>query len=291
MIDCIKKMFSGAHFFTLIYLILNVALITAVLSLFLSYYNLPGWAIPIVGFLVYVCSAALALSPIGESLIRWKNGCKLISDPDIEARIVPLFNEVYAKAKEKEPGLPDDVTLYMAYDNDANAFAVGRKSICFHTGLLNATDDEIKGVLAHEFGHLAHKDTILLMLVVVGNLFVTLFTTFLYFINILIKAFGFVVGDAFGEGIEGFISGCLIAFVNNVLIWGWTKLGVVLLMASSRKDEFEADRFSAELGYARGLCGFLYRFTNTGATGLFAILAASHPDSGARVAALAPYLD
>ncbi|MFQ6860984.1 MAG: M48 family metalloprotease [Beduini sp.] len=45
----------------------------------------------------------------------------------------------------------------MLDDDGANAFAKGRRTICITREMLNAPVKEIKAVLGHEFGHLAHK--------------------------------------------------------------------------------------------------------------------------------------
>ena len=70
-------------------------------------------------------------------------------------------------------------------------------------------------------------------------------------------------------------------------MWIWTKIGVLLCMHSSRKNEFEADAYAAQRGYAVGLCEVLESFgTGSGKSGLFAALAASHPETSQRVAKL-----
>lgn len=90
-------------------------------------------------------------------------------------------------------------------------------------------ESQIKATLAHEFGHLAHKDTDLILVVSVGNL---------------------------------------------------------IVMKSSRGNEFEADEFSFNLGYGNDLCILLNSIGNSGAKGLFANLASSHPDKHDRIAKL-----
>ena len=51
-----------------------------------------------------------------------------------------------------------------------NAFALGRNTIVVTRGIMSAlSDEEIKGVLAHEFAHIVNKDTQIAMLVTVAT--------------------------------------------------------------------------------------------------------------------------
>ena len=52
---------------------------------------------------------------------------------------------------------PDDVSMYIIGSSDVNAFVSGGQNIFVHTGLILAarTPNELKGVLAHETGHIA----------------------------------------------------------------------------------------------------------------------------------------
>ena len=62
----------------------------------------------------------------------------------------------------------DDYTFYLVNDNTPNAFAAGTggsRIVALHTGLVRSMNpNEVKGVLAHEFGHLKNNDIFLLIL-------------------------------------------------------------------------------------------------------------------------------
>ncbi len=75
------------------------------------------------GFFVYLATISIALSPIGEFIVRFQTGCKKIKDPEVMNRLEPLFYEVYQKAKMQEPLISDSVRLYMNEDESENAFA------------------------------------------------------------------------------------------------------------------------------------------------------------------------
>lgn len=170
--------------------------------------------------------------------------------------------------------------------------ATGRKTVCITEGMLNAPKEEIKATLAHEMGHIAHKDTDLILLVSVGNFIVT----FIFIaIRICGKAISLLVDlmtlSSADEAKIGRASMKLQLFIQDliigVLFWVWTKIGIMLVMKSSRDNEFEADKFAFNLGYGNALCELLDSpFIGSSTKGLFANLMNSHPDKNDRIAAL-----
>lgn len=159
-VDFFKNLFKKNNIGTVIWMILNVIIICLVFVFFSGATTAGDVVISIfVGLLAYVSSVAIALSPVGETIMRWQNGCHKVEDSVILARIQPIFEEVYASAKKKNPELPEDIKLYMSEEKTPNAFAMGRHTVCFTKGLLSLSDSDIRGILGHEFGHLAHKDT------------------------------------------------------------------------------------------------------------------------------------
>ena len=284
-IDFFKNLFRKRNAGLIIWLVMNIALIIAIFSNGFS-----SWQGALIGFGLYVLSLVIALSPIGEWILRMQNGCKEMTDPEDLDRIMPLFNEVYAKAKAQNPELPDKVKLFVNDSDEPNAFATGRKTVCLTRGLFNYSDEQIKGVFAHEFGHLAHKDTDAILVVAVGNLIITtLFVIFRVCANIFMGVAQFI--SALSDGIGGAIAslftglGRLVANVLLALLMRlWTQIGTWLCMSSSRGNEYEADEYAFDCGYGEPLCEVLASFGSGGAKGLFATLASSHPDNDKRIA-------
>lgn len=275
-IEFFQKIVKAKNIGVLIYLFININIVVTLLG---------TMEIPfIVGLLIYFASIFIALSPIGELILRLNVGCTQIKRKEHVQRLLPIFNEVYERAKEKDPSLPDDIKLYMNKSQGINAFATGRKTICITKGLLQASDAEIKATLAHEFGHLSNKDTDLILLITVGNFIVTALFVFL-------RVFFWIMAI-----VAGFVSESLVSLVSTLLIdgllvfamWAWTKIGILLVMHASRLNEFEADTFASELGYAESLIILLDRIGDGSEdeSGLFANLASSHPASDLRIAAL-----
>lgn len=242
--------------------------------------------------MLYAVSLFVALSPIGECILRLQTGCKQIKRVEQINFIEPIFREVYDKAKILDPSIPDDIQLYINSDETPNAFATGRKTICITEGMLHMPESQIKAAFGHEFGHLAHKDTDLILIVSVGNLIVT---AFIIGIRIVIELFHLVFGVAtlFIGGSEGLLAAMMNTIYHALitaavvgLTWIWTNIGVHLVMESSRANEYEADEFSFNLGYGNALCALLDSVKDSNAKGLFANLANSHPDKDDRIAKL-----
>lgn len=287
--DFVLRMAGKQNIPLFIYLILNVLIIGGISSLFFA---LPiGWGI-LAGFLIYVASVTVALSPIGEFIIRYQNGCGKIEEKEIVDRLAPLFHEVYYKAKKENPLISNDIRLFINEDASPNAFATGRKTVCVTRGLLALGDEQIKATLAHEFGHLAHKDTDRILVVAIGNTAITAICM-LFQIGIIISNAVTAVIAVFVGNDEGFfisILNAIASFISMFLVRGfmkvWTMIGVALCMKTSRGNEYLADEFAYDLGYGEGLCSMLSCFTGEKPRGLFASLASSHPESEKRIARL-----
>ncbi|MCD7871923.1 MAG: M48 family metalloprotease, partial [Clostridiales bacterium] len=229
-------------------------------------------------FIVYFLSVFFSLSPLGEWALRKRMRCKKIKNSAVVKRIYPLFKEVYLRAMRLDSSLTDGVKLFIQADNSPNAFAVGRKSVCVTTGLLNLTDDEIKGILGHEFGHLAHKDTDLNLVVNISNVLINIVFLILWMFVISL-AFVFKVyflmlsfmsenkHSSFRETLMQIISLFAVFAVVNIIRRVWFSLGNLLLLASSRGKEYKADEFSCLLGYKSEMLSFFEMLPDSGKKG------------------------
>lgn len=290
-IDFFKRLTRKNNIPVLIYLVLNIFVIAGIIGLVFDG-KIVFWQALLIGIVLYGISLLIALSPIGEWILRLQTGCKKIKRVEQINYIEPLFREVYEKAKQLDSAVPDDVQLYMNDDKEPNAFATGRKTMCITEGLLHMPEEQIKATLGHEFGHLAHKDTDLILVVSVGNMIVS---AFIIGIRVIIGFFHFIISIATSlmGGPEGILASimnglyhALITALVTGLTWVWTKIGTILVMKSSRANEFEADEFSFNLGYGNDLCMLLDSIDSSSAKGLFANLASSHPDKDDRIAKL-----
>ena len=140
----------------------------------------------------------------------------------------------------------------------ANAFAIPGGRVYVFEGLIDKanTPDELAGVIAHEMGHVAHRDGLRSLLQSAGLSFV----------------FGMMLGD-FGGG------GAAVIAVRTVLQSSY-----------SRETEAEADAYGARLlagagGDPRALGDILQRIAGT--PGAFTKILLTHPEAKDRAAAIA----
>ena len=248
----------------IIYLILNLLIISCVVfNLLFRVVNALNIILAILlSFVLYFISIVIALSPIGEWIMRRQLGCKKIEDIRLLEYIEPIFNEVYEKARKLDPSIPANVKLYVNDSEEPNAFATGRKTVCITKGLINMPSDQIKATFGHEFGHLAHKDTDLILIVTVGNMIITTIVTIIRVIfailYVIFNIFCFIFRkDGLLVDILGWLTYLFVTVIINGFMYIWTKVGVLLVMKTSRSEELEADKFSFELGYGQELCRLL----------------------------------
>ncbi|HTS27950.1 MAG TPA: zinc metalloprotease HtpX [Bryobacteraceae bacterium] len=108
----------------------------------------------VMNFFSYFFSDKIALSmysaqPVSET-----------ENPEVYRRVAPIVQRLCERM-----GLPMP-KLYIIPEQSPNAFATGRNpshaSVAFTTGILQIMNDqEIEGVVAHELGHVLHRDILL----------------------------------------------------------------------------------------------------------------------------------
>lgn len=229
---------------------------------------------------IYGVSIAIALSSAGESLLRYIQGVRRISTKEEREYILPLFQEVYKKAKEKTPELSNNIEIFISDEMHVNAYAFGRNTIVVTQGLLKTMDEEqIMGVLAHEFGHIVHGHTVMLLLNVIGNgifsAFILIFRFIMFFVELLMSGDGF--GNFMGSIMRLFAEWSILA-----LVW----FGNIAVAVNSRKNEFQADEYALKIGFGEGLLSGLYilQQMNMGRIkNVIERLTASHPHIAYRI--------
>jgi Zn-dependent protease with chaperone function len=290
------------HRLLAVYLAINAIFATWILGSFMTGivgHPIIGW---ILGFLLYILSLCIALSPIGEAYLRWKSGSRKIIRLDDISFLEPIFERVSKGARELNPNIPNDVSLFIETSKYPNALATGRKTICLTRGLLQYPPRVVEAVVAHEYGHLAHKDTDLLLLVTVGNLVVNVFFFILWLYAKLFKGICTILGAVAGHSLDergndgstagrglGELIGNGVVLVFHTLPWmAWTKLGEICVLRAGRNNEYKADEFAFNLGYGHELCQFFDDLEEDGDSnkGFFALLQKTHPPKDDRIAKL-----
>ena len=292
-IDFFKKVFKLKNIGIIIWMVINLFIIIGFFPSTKAVTNASEALVTVIrGVVIYTVSVALALSPIGEAIFRAMNGCREISDPSMLNRLTPLFNEVYEKAKLKDPNLSQNIRLYIVDQPYPNAFALGRNTVCVTSGLLYLSDDEIKGIFAHEFAHLSNKDTDITLFIYVGNLIASVMFLILRVVLFIISFFlGSMTGRR-NSAARGFVLAATLDLIYAAIVGLYTKLGILLVNYSNRNHEFEADKFAYDLGYGRELRDALTELQgeNVKPSGFVANLMSSHPETYLRIEKLNKYL-
>lgn len=264
----------------------------ALLYIFLTWLMLGGTTQSLfITLLLYAISISLALSPIGEVFLRFIEGARPIQTTEEKNYLEPIFEEVYANAKEQYPNLSDNIELYLMDKGFVNAFAFGRNSIAVTTLAVNTfSEEELKGIIGHEFGHIVHGDTKALLLNVIGN---GIFTILMFIAQIIITIVNFCA-DLTKSSVNPvlIVIRLIIKFTTTLLylfILGFTLLGEVVLSINSRSNEYNADKFSYDIGFGDGLIRGLYilqKLSIPGNISLIEKIRASHPHTASRIARL-----
>jgi heat shock protein HtpX len=150
-------------------------------------------------------------------------------NPDVYRRVAPIVQGLCQRM-----GLPMP-KLWLIPDNSPNAFATGRNpahaSVAVTAGILQLmSDTEIEGVVAHELGHVLHRD--ILISSVAGMLAAA--------ITMLARMAFFFGGSRDSRDRGGGIFGALLMLILAPIAAG------LIQMAISRSREYDADAASAK---------------------------------------------
>ena len=279
------------------YVFKNLAYIIWFLFYFLiSYFYLSGYryisdeAAFILCLIIYGISIFVAFA-FGEKILKFINSIRPVETKREKEYILPLFDEVYEKAKSVYPELPE-IKPYIIDSMSVNAFAVGSHTVAITKGALEVfNEEELQGIILHEIAHIKNGNTKAELLNKVGN---GLVTVFVIFVNLLFFVLDLLFKDLDDDDLKH-TSGLfralfmLIKFSINLSVYVLLFIGNVILSGNSRKNEFEADKFAFEMGYGEGLKNALYliqKLSMSSKTNLIEKMQQSHPRVSKRIAKL-----
>lgn len=237
--------------------------------------------------IIYGVSITIALSPIGESILRAVENCRLPSTEQERNYLIPMFEEVYEDAKEVYPELNDGIRIYIMDVMYVNAFAIGRKTIAVTKGAMETfTAEELKGVLAHEFGHIFYGHTKALLLSVIGNFFFSVIVLFFRIVLYVIQIISNIVAQFNIVGLVFAIVTFVARLWVDLIIFIFINLSQIILALNSRTNEMQADTFAYEIGYGRQLISGMYLLQKVSMNQKLTIseqMKASHPHISCRI--------
>ena len=150
-------------------------------------------------------------------------------NPDVYARVAPIVRGLCQRM-----GLPMP-KLWLIPQDSPNAFATGRNpahaSVAFTAGILQLmSDTEIEGVVAHELGHVLHRDILISSVAGMLAAAITMLARMAFWFG------GSRDDDNRGGGMAGALLMMILAPIAAMLIQ----------MAISRSREYDADAASAK---------------------------------------------
>jgi len=201
-------------------LILVFGLLFALLAGLSFYFNLGIFAT--VGMAV---GLGLVQWAIGPSIVRWSTNMSPLNKEEFPW-IEETTHEICNKNNVKIP------KITIANTSMPNAFVFGRTSksatLTLTRGLLGTlTKDEVRGVIAHEIGHIKHNDMVVMTII-------SVIPTIAYFIA-LSTMFGGRGRNQGGSTVIIGIGAFVVYFITNLLI-----------LYFSRLREFYADNFAGQ---------------------------------------------
>ena len=148
-------------------------------------------------------------------------------NPAVYSRVAPIVSGLAQRM-----GIPMP-RLWLIPDNSPNAFATGRNpqhaSVAFTDGILQTMNDaEIEGVVAHELGHVLHRD------ILISSVAATIATAITFFARMGFFFGGTREDEEEGGGWSGILMLILAPFA-----------AMLIQMAISRSREYDADAASA----------------------------------------------
>ena len=183
-----------------------------------------GLAIAVVmNFSSYFFSDKIALMSYGAQPVSETE------NPEVYRRVAPIV-----RGLAQRMGLPMP-KLWIIAEDSPNAFATGRNpshaSVAFTSGILRIMDDrEIEGVVAHELGHVLHRDILISSVAATLAAAITMLARFAFFFE----------GDSRRDDRNG---GALTAIAMMILA---PFAALLIQMAISRSREYDADAASAK---------------------------------------------
>lgn len=203
-----------------------------------------GYYFSISGYTIVLLAIALVFFQwiIGPKVIWWTTNMRLLEPGEYPW----LRNAVEELCKKNKVPMPK---LAIARSGAPNAFVFGRTPssaiLCVTQGLINnLTKEEVKAVVAHEVGHISHKDMIVMTVVAAIPVIAYFIARFLMFTprrDERDRGSGAVL-----VGVAAFV----IYFISNLLV-----------MFLSRLREYFADRFGGMNTKPRLLANALAKIT------------------------------
>lgn len=280
-----KALFSLRHIPSIVIFLLNFWVL---LVFVFNFTHCTNEVVLVVSCLALTLAAlAVVVSPVGDWWILKSVDSKMVKaeETDVAERVMPLFNEVMSEARFRAPDISENVRLYVAETDIVNAYAIGRRIVCLTRGTIDACDDEtIRALLSHEFGHMAHRDSEVSLLICVGLLPLivgeAIARSIMFGMAAIVRGMDNGLAGAIGPG---FVK-LMYYLVFGIPCWLLKVIINLLRTLGSHAAENGADAFCVTLGHGPALMKFMEEVSYAETKGsLLDSIFSSHPASAKRV--------
>lgn len=221
-------------------------------------------------YLIYVFSLVIAFSIVGEYILRFLMNVRRPMTQKEKDYLIPIFMDVYKTVIRKQNkrytkngySVSKNIGIFISDSMSINAYCFGSNTIVVTKGAINTfSEEQLKGIIAHEFGHIVHGNTKALLFNKIGNgIFSLVFLPIALIFKLTEKGIKFIDSDnlrfkrvnptLFIISIIKSIFTAIQSFLN--LFSG------IILSANSRYCEYLADYYAYCIGYGEELKEALY---------------------------------
>jgi len=249
---------------------------------------------------IYTVTLSLAFTPTGEKLFKLLNGVRPLYTKREKAKIMPIADDIQCDINSKTRNRFPKIEINISDSLIPNAFAIGENTIVVTKGLIESmTETQIKGILAHEYGHLIHGDTKAVVFTFIGNGVLNITAVVVQkLLRCIISVLDSVsrASGMMGTVITGIFSGTfrIVLFIFEALLFIVQFGGELILKAKYRRNELCADSFAFRMNYGEELVEALYdiELMSSGQTlTIMEQLRASHPHIAKRIGYLEHLID
>jgi Zn-dependent protease with chaperone function len=237
-----------------------------------------GVALLFVAAWTFFCFSTVRFSTGISLFLEWNVRKPILAE---EERLQRCLDEVLQRAGA---GLPEKrLELFIAEDAALNAFAIGRDTIILTRGIIGEmTDDELKGIMAHELGHLMSRDGVIIAAFNMAARLPKIIKWGLGMIRLSLPV-RLILRRILQICRKGSVGGIILLLVVTYLFYreglllplaalvGFVKLSGwlepvfrFLFFQVSRFTEYKQDAYAYHLGYGKEIRQALYKMTLTG---------------------------
>ena len=279
---------SIVYMYQVIFGAIDYPLLVKAMSLFHVRINIENISYAVAGTSVLLV-AALAQVPLFHRITMWLYGGRRPLGQEVE------ILQMIQKDMQSHTGINmSKFDWFIKNDDSINAFALGHNRICINTGtIMTLPYDELLGIVAHEMGHIHHKDSAYgfsrFYMNYLGQMCIRVYELFarliLWIQYLRIPVITFIVQIFY------------LLVTLQILFMQWViKVPLIITdLFTGRRAEYRADKYAYEIGLGAELHNALVTLRNYTAesseSGIMSKLYSTHPATEKRIERLRQYVE